>query len=128
MGAYYFKGEAEYEAGSYFVGGGERALSGDQAYGAIRALDDATGERVWEFRLQSPPWSGLMATGGGLVFGGSGEGNVFALDADSGEALWHFQTGGPVRTNPISFAVDGRQHVAMAGGNGLFVFALPGRR
>jgi alcohol dehydrogenase (cytochrome c) len=124
MGAYYYKGEAEYEAGSYFTGGGERALRGDQASGAIRALDTTTGELRWEWKLLSPPWSGLMATAGGLVFGGTQEGLVFALDAKTGEPLWSFQTGSPVRTNPMSFAVDGRQHVAMAGGNALFIFAV----
>jgi alcohol dehydrogenase (cytochrome c) len=125
MGAYYFKGEAEYEAGSYYTGGGERALGGDQASGAIRALDATTGALRWEWKLLTPPWSGLMATAGGLVFGGTQEGHVFALDAATGEPLWSFQTGGPVRTNPMSFTVGGRQHVAMAGGNALFVFSLP---
>ena len=44
MGAYYYKGEAEYKPGTFFAGGGERALHGDEAYGAIRALDAATGK------------------------------------------------------------------------------------
>jgi alcohol dehydrogenase (cytochrome c) len=128
MGAYYYKGEAEYEAGSYFTGGGERALSGDQASGAIRALDATTGELRWEWKLLTPPWSGVMATAGGLVFGGTQEGHIFALDASSGEPLWSFSTGSPVRTNPMSFTIEGRQHVAMAGGNALFVFGLPETR
>ena len=34
MGAYYFKGEAEYVAGRAFMAGGEQALGGDEAYGA----------------------------------------------------------------------------------------------
>jgi alcohol dehydrogenase (cytochrome c) len=66
-----------------------------------------------------------MATAGGLVFGGTNEGNFFALDDESGELVWDFQTGGPIRTNPISFAVDGRQCIAISGGNALFVFSLP---
>ena len=125
MGAYYYKGEAEYEPGAYYTGGGERALDGDQAKGFIRALDASTGETRWDFDLRTPPWSGVMATAGGLVFGGTQEGNVFALDAATGAPLWSFQTGGAVRTNPMAFLIDGRQHVAMAGGNALFVFALP---
>ena len=52
------------------------------------------------------------------MFGGSNEGNLFALDAGSGAPLWSFQTGGAIRTNPISYAVDGRQYVAIAGGDG----------
>ncbi len=36
-----------------------------------------------------------------------------------------FQTGGGVRSNPISFLIDGKQHVAIAAGQSLFVFGLP---
>jgi alcohol dehydrogenase (cytochrome c) len=125
MGSYYFKGEAEYKAGQYFTGGGERALSGDKAAGSVRALDALSGKLKWEFRLQSPPWSGLLATAGGLVFGSAPEGNFFALDALTGKPLWDFQTGGNITANPISFLIDNRQHVAIAAGQALFVFGLP---
>ena len=124
MGAIYFKADVEYEAGQPFLGGGEQALSGDDAAGAIRALDSLTGKQQWEFMLHSPPWAGVMATASGLVFGGSNEGNVFALDAETGAPLWDFQTGGAVRTNPMSFAVDGKQRVVTTGGQTLFVFGL----
>ena len=125
MGSYYFKSDVEYVPGRPFMGGGEQALAGDEAFGAVRALEVLSGKLVWEFRLHSPPWAGLMATAGGLVFGGTNEGNVFALDAVDGDLLWEFQTGGHVRTNPMSFAIDGRQFVAIAAGNALFVFGLP---
>jgi alcohol dehydrogenase (cytochrome c) len=125
MGSLYFKSEAEYEPGRYFLGGGEAMLPGAEPWGAVRALDALTGERRWEFRLLSPPWSGLLATAGGLVFGGTREGNVFALDATTGEPRWDFQAGGACVANPISYGVDGRQHVALAMGQAVLVFALP---
>lgn len=124
MGAVYYKADAEYEPGTPFLGGGEQALSGDEASGAIVALDAFSGAQQWEFPLQSPPWSGVMATAGGLVFGASNEGYFFALDADSGKALWRFNTGAHIRTNPMAFAVDGQQRVAITGGRTLFVFGL----
>jgi len=124
MGAYYYKGEAEYKPGTFFAGGGERALSGDKASGAIRALEVETGKLKWEFTLKSPPWAGVLSTAGGVVFGGSDEGNFYALDALSGKALWDFQTGGQIAANPISFLIDGKQHVAIAAGHALFVFGL----
>jgi alcohol dehydrogenase (cytochrome c) len=124
MGAYYYKAEAVYKPGTFFGGGGERAMSGDDAWGAVRALDAATGKQKWEFRLHGPPWIGVMGTGGGLVFGGSDEGNFFALDALSGKPVWEFQTGGFLVSNPISFLIDGKQHVAIAAGHALFVFGL----
>ena len=125
MGAYYFKTSVEYEPGKPFLGGGEQSLGGDEASGAVRALDLLTGRIKWNFRLHSPLWAGVMSTAGGLVFGGSNEGNIFALDAESGEPLWEFQAGGPVRTNPISFEVDGKQRVFSAAGNLILVFGLP---
>jgi len=124
MGAMYFKADVEYQPGTPFLGGGEQAFDGDQASGAVLALDVMSGELQWEFELQTPPWSGVMATGGGLVFGSSNEGNFFALDARDGQALWSFNTGAHIRTNPMGFAVDGQQRVAIIGGQTLFVFGL----
>ncbi len=124
MSAYYFKADDEYEEGEPYLGGGEQALRGDDAQGWIYALDALTGERRWEFNLLSPPWSGVMATAGGIVVGGSQEGSVFALDAESGAPLWSFYVGAATRTNPMSYAVDGEQYIVMAGGYGIFVFGL----
>jgi alcohol dehydrogenase (cytochrome c) len=128
MGSIYFKGEAEYVPGAYFLGGDEKMLPSEGpegASGAVRALDALRGERRFDFPLFSPKWSGLLATGGDLLFGASNEGWIYALDAATGEALWTFQAGGAVAANPVSFQVEGRQHVALAVGNAMFVFALP---
>lgn len=124
MGAIYFKSDVEYVPGMPFLGGGEQPLDGDDASGAILALDVMTGELQWEFELQTPPWSGVMATAGGLVFGSSNEGNFFALDAEDGDPLWFFNSGAHIRTNPMGFSVDGNQRVAIIGGQTLFVFGL----
>ncbi len=126
MGSYYYKSDVEYVEGAYYTGGGERALR-EEAWGAVRALDAKTGEMAWDFRLPSPPWAGLMATAGGLVFGGSNEGNFFALDATSGEARWQFQAGGLVRSAPMSYMDDGQQRVAIAAGHAIVVFGLDER-
>ncbi len=125
VGAFYLKGEADYKPGLAFVGGGQRALTGDDAYGAVRAMDATTGQMKWEFKLQSPPVAGLLSTAGGLVFGGTEEGNFFALDAESGRPLWDIQLGGGIRSGPISIAVDGKQYVVISAGFALFVFGLP---
>ncbi len=124
MGAKYFKSDVDYEPGKPFLGGGEQAMDGDEASGAIISLEVMTGKFQWEFPLQSPPWSGVMATAGDLVFASSNEGNFFALDAANGNALWNFNSGAHIRTNPMGFAVDGNQRVAIVGGRTLFVFGL----
>jgi alcohol dehydrogenase (cytochrome c) len=125
MGSYYFKSEVEYKPGEPFLGGGEQALNGDQAKGSIKALDATTGEIKWTFDLHSPPWAGVMSTAGGLVFAGTNEGNFLSLDASSGKLMWEFQTGAPIRTNPMSYGFEGKQYVAIAAGNALFVFTTP---
>ncbi|MBM3724457.1 MAG: PQQ-dependent dehydrogenase, methanol/ethanol family [Acidobacteria bacterium] len=124
MGAIYYKREAVYKPGTFFAGGGEMAQAGDKAWGAVRALEVATGKTMWDFRLHSPTWAGLMSTAGGLVFGGSNESNFFALEARTGKPVWDYQTGGRVTGNPVSFEVDGRQHVAVASDRVLLVFSL----
>jgi alcohol dehydrogenase (cytochrome c) len=123
MGSIYFKSPVEYRPGTYFTGGSEKRLD-EESWGAVRAIDVRTGRKAWDFALPSPPWAGVLSTAGGLVFGGSNEGNFFALDAKSGQPLWQFQTGGAIRSGPMSFLADGKQRVAVSGGHALFVFGL----
>ena len=123
MGSVYFKTPTEYRPGTYYTGGSEKRLD-EESWGAVRAIDAKTGKKAWDFALPSPSWAGVMSTAGGLVFSGSNEGNFYALDAASGKPLWQFQTGGAIRSGPMSFLVGDKQHVAVAGGHALFVFAL----
>ena len=124
MGSYYYKTDVEYEPGEPFLGGGEQALGGDNAYGAVRALDIATGEQKWEFRVTTPLWAGVMSTAGDLVFGSTNEGNFYALHARTGEPLWDFQLGAGIRSNPITYQVDGTQYVMITAGHAFFAFSL----
>jgi alcohol dehydrogenase (cytochrome c) len=94
-------------------------------WGALRAIEPSTGVLKWEWKHPSPTWSGVLSTAGGLVFTGDAEGNFIALEAASGRALWHFQCGASVYSSPMSFAVDGKQYIAVAAGSALFTFGLP---
>lgn len=94
-------------------------------WGALRAIDPATGQQKWEFKHPSPTWSGALSTAGGLVFSGDAEGNFIAHDAETGKVLWHFQCGASVYSSPMSFAIDGKQYIAVAAGSTLFTFGLP---
>ena len=58
--------------------------------------------------------------------GGSAETRKRARTLPSSiQSLWHFQTGDRLHAIPVSFAIDGRQHVAIAADNALLVFGLP---
>ena len=112
--------------------------------GTIRAISAETGETVWQHDQRAMTMS-LVATGGGLVFGGDANGRFRAHDHETGEVLWEINLGSPVTGFPITYAVDGRQYVAVSTGvagtamglllltpelrpslgNNLFVFGLP---
>jgi alcohol dehydrogenase (cytochrome c) len=128
QGAYYFKGHPTMEPANPLDiggGGGQRVIYGDDAYSAIRALENTTGKIKWQFKMVGDSWTGTLATAGGLVFCADSQGNFFALDADDGKPLWNIQLGNSVRANPITYAVDGKQYVEAAAGNAVSVFSLP---
>jgi alcohol dehydrogenase (cytochrome c) len=68
--------------------------------------------------------AGILTTATDLLFTGGREGYFFALDAKNGSLLWKIQLGGPTQNGPISYAVGGKQYVAVSASNSLFVFGL----
>ncbi|MEE2638359.1 MAG: PQQ-dependent dehydrogenase, methanol/ethanol family [Acidobacteriota bacterium] len=121
----YYIRKTAYERGhSYRAGGGETPQPTESYLRAVRAISPQTGARRWEFPVDSRTTSGLMSTAGDLVFGGTADGYVFALDAVTGNELWHKNVGGRVHAGPMSYAVDGKQYVAIAAGTAVFVFAV----
>ena len=119
---------------------------GTDQLGAVYAISAETGETTWLHEQRAATLS-LLTTGGGLVFGGDANGRFRAFDQENGEVLWEINLGSPVSGFPVSYAVDGRQYVAVStgaaattasflqltrelrpsNGNNLFVFALPDR-
>jgi PQQ-dependent dehydrogenase (methanol/ethanol family) len=91
----------------------------------IKALDPETGQTIWDFKIfQGALTTGVLATSGNVVFGALRDGNLVALDAQSGVHLWHFQTGAMLAASPMTYAVSGRQFVAIAAGDVVYAFAL----
>lgn len=117
---------------------------GTENVGVVYAISVATGETVWK-REQRAGHLSLMSTGSGLLFGGDVNGRFRAYDQRNGDVLWEVNLGAPVNGYPVTFAVNGKQYVAVStGGSGLalglvrlspelrptvanqlFVFALP---
>jgi alcohol dehydrogenase (cytochrome c) len=124
--ATYYAWKPEYTPGERFTGGAAQRSTDSDVYGALRALDPATGERKWEFRYLTPSTAGLLTTASGLIFSGDGEGNLLALDSRSGKLLWRYQMGATMHgTSPITYLLDGRQHLLVPAGTTLTAWALP---
>jgi alcohol dehydrogenase (cytochrome c) len=65
-----------------------------------------------------------MSTAGGLLFFGDDAQSFEALDGRDGKPLWHFNTGQDMSASPMSYALNGKQYVAIAAGSDIFSFAL----
>jgi alcohol dehydrogenase (cytochrome c) len=112
----------KFESGHLYMGADRLPIPGEEPWGALRALDWKTGEMRWEFKVNTPPWCGVLSTAGGLVFSGTMEGDFFAVDAVSGKLVWRIQTGGAIWSNPISYMSEGKQYIVVAAGSALIAF------
>ena len=112
--------------------------------GMVQAISAETGDTTWKYEQRAATMS-LVATGGGLVFGGDVNGRFRAFNDETGEVLWEINLGSAVTGFPITYAVDGQQYVVASTGtsgtftrfigltpelrpstgNNIFVFALP---
>lgn len=96
-------------------------------WGTLTALSTRTqGSLKWQIKTETPLVGGVLATAGNLVFTGLGDTHLGALDAETGEALWRFDCRAGVNAPPISYAIDGRQYIAVAAGGNRFFETPPG--
>lgn len=95
-----------------------RPAPGYDKVGEVTAYDPATGTPVWTYQAAdgAAMTAATLATGGGLVFGGTLAREFFALDAATGERLWQTRLNGDVSGAPVTFTVDGKQYVAVGAG------------
>jgi alcohol dehydrogenase (cytochrome c) len=96
-----------------------------EAFGVVRAYDPQTLDQKWEFKLGDITWGGTMVTAGDVVFSGGRDGYFVALDARTGGLLWKANVGGQINAAAISYAVNGKQYVAINAGSSLITYALP---
>jgi PQQ-dependent dehydrogenase (methanol/ethanol family) len=91
---------------------------GTNNIGTIYAISAETGKTLWKYEQRAGMMS-LVATGGGLIFGGDTNGHFRAFDQDTGKVLWEVNLGSPVTGYPITFSAGGKQYVAASVGNSL---------
>jgi alcohol dehydrogenase (cytochrome c) len=120
----------------------------DGNLGKIGAYNVDTMEEVWSYQQRASFHTGTMSTGGNLVFVGDLDRRFKAFDVTTGEIVWETRLGTSVQGHPVSFAVDGKQYIAVTAalggtspravpgvilteikyprsGNAVYVFSLP---
>ena len=119
---YYFEKEEDfdYRAGIWNTGTTRGAdsqrperppLTGPNNF--LLAWDPARNSERWRVEADGRH-GGTMATGGDLVFWGTGE-RLAAHDARTGEELWSAEVGDGT-ASPVTYEVDGTQYVSIAAG------------
>ena len=109
----------------------------ENSRGWIMAIDADSGTVRWKYEADLPAIAGVTTTAGGLVLTGQLTGEAIALDARDGKVLWRDQTNSAIGGGVITYAVGGKQYVAVAAGlhaanwpapaqtNRIIVYALP---
>lgn len=89
-------------------------------FAGLAKIDMSTGkiDRIYQGRAGGQ--GAVLATAGGLVFWGDIEQVLRAFDAETGKILWQSKPlGATVMNSTITYAVDGRQYVAVVNGESL---------
>jgi PQQ-dependent dehydrogenase (methanol/ethanol family) len=119
--------EANYIAGTPYLGADVKMYPGPGGYqGELVAWDVARNRKAWGVKdPKFPIYSGVLATGGDVVFYGTMDGWFKAADARTGTELWKFHVASGIVGNPITYrGPDGKQYVAVYSGIGGWMGAV----
>jgi PQQ-dependent dehydrogenase (methanol/ethanol family) len=111
-------GDKPFTTTPYDIRSKNQITPGTDKVGTVQAINVETGRITWKYERRAGMMS-LVATGGGLIFGGDTNGHFMALDQTTGKVLWEVNLGSPVTGYPITYAVNGKQYVAVSTGNSL---------
>ena len=100
--------KGKFDGGTYINPG--RISSG------IVMFDPASGEMKKRVDFAYPNFAGVLSTAGGLVVTALLDGTVVALDDQTLEELWRINVGTGFNAPPMTYAVDGKQYIAIASG------------
>jgi len=105
--------------GTLFLAGGSTIINGKGYRGAVRALDPASGNFLWQHGVTSPVIPAL-AYSNGLVIDGAGA-TLEVIDASSGTRLYSYTTGGYLYAAP---SVSNGQIYTGGTDNNVYAFGL----
>jgi alcohol dehydrogenase (cytochrome c) len=115
--------KVKYVAGERYTGVATNVMlmvAGADHVGELQAWDLDAGKKVWTTKLPSQNWGPVLATGGDVLFSGGTNDRMFrAFDAKTGAILWQYPTLSGVNGVPVSFAIDGKQYIAVQSGWGV---------
>jgi len=86
--------------------------------GYLIAWNPVEQKEAWRVDLGGPGNGGVLTSAGGLVFAGTAKGTLNAYSAVTGKPLWSFDAGIGIIAPPITYAVNGKQYVAIMAGYG----------
>ena len=123
---YFFKSQG-FQEGRGFYSTGVKHIPSESSQKVLVAFNLDSDSIAWKYPQAGNGRSsgGTMTTAGNLLFFGDDSGSFEAVEARSGRPLWHFNTGQEISASPMSYAIAGKQYVAIASGSNIFSFALP---
>jgi alcohol dehydrogenase (cytochrome c) len=83
---------------------------------SVTMLDPVSGEIKKRIEFPYPNASGVLSTAGGLVLTALLDGTIVALDDRTLEVLWRMNVGTGFNSAPMTYAVDGKQYIAISSG------------
>jgi len=105
----------DFAAGAALISAAGAAAPTRQSY--LLAWDPVAQREAWRVpHLDPSDAAGVLSTAGGLVFQGNAAGEFVAYRDETGERLWAAPTQAITVAAPITFLVDGVQHVAVLSG------------
>ena len=119
--------QANYIAGTPYLGADVKMYPGPGGYqGELIGWDVTKAKKVWSVKETAlPVYSGVLSTGGDVVFYGTMDGWFKALDARTGAELWKFHVGSGIVGNPMTYlGPDGKQYIAVYSGVGGWMGAV----
>jgi alcohol dehydrogenase (cytochrome c) len=123
----FFRKPQEFSEGQTYYSTGVKHDPAEHPQKLLLAYDFNTGAFAWKYPQVGTGFSsgGTMTTAGGVVFFADDAHYFEAVEAQTGKPLWHFNTGQSIDASPMSYAINGKQYVAIAAGSDIFSFALP---